>query len=911
MTRRQAGPTRDIVGAYAMARARDRRSPFLPGGAAVCALLTCASASEAASYRIALAEAGVYRVTYDDLARAGARKPLPSATLGLTNQGKRVPIHVRDGGDGVLGKGDWIEFVGEILPGETAHFNEYTSRNIYMLSTTAATPARMRRRPAPLAAAKPGPALPLEARLHLEQDLVLLRLSGNQGQKQELWHWAKLTQIDAEPFRQALHLADIDTSAGGAVRVRLEFRGWSQPAMRPTAETKDHVVEVSVNGVVRGRTEWNNSEQGHLLVLPDIPATEIGGGQFELSVRVPPRPGQGQDSLVDVSLLNWVEIDYPRVPRPPARQARLHAAFEPQPDPAPAGRRAAVAPKPSLRMPAGAGPEPKTFVVYGDDGSRWESRSLGRLGAGPEEVRWAAAGKARRFDVVGEGGLLSPLGVFHDEPARLKSALRQADYVMVAHERLKKALDPLAAFHRARGLKVAVVDIQDVYDEFNHGILHPRALRDFLSHAYHKWKRPAPRYVLLVGDASWDSKNELVDEGHYPAATFSPGHGTQFAGIETIPYATDAKLNHRNLIPTWSYLTYDGHAAGDNWFVSVDGNDDLPDMAIGRFTAVNPDEVSAIVEKTIRYAKDEDEWGPWRRRMLLITSEQLGFQYMSNGVADAIGKLGIASEKIYPLAESSSEEDQARLRSGLDEGNLLVHFVGHGGRYIWRTGPADWQKHRDLFNLDDIDLLKPSGKLPMVLSMTCYSAPFDHPSADSIGEKFLRVPGKGAVAVLAASWRNAPYQAMSVDVIEQLTAPGAPTIGEAIQRVKRAGKHREFLEQYNLLGDPALRLDVPRTRVDLTPGVGPESAPMVSGRIDAAQFKGRAIVDWLDAKGAVLRSEELALEGPRFSATRPADAPNATAVRVYAWDQTARLDGAARVSLDVPAASGETKGSNP
>ena len=49
----------------------------------------------------------------------------------------------------------------------------------------------------------------------------------------------------------------------------------------------------------------------------------------------------------------------------------------------------------------------------------------------------------------------------------------------------------------------------------------------------------------------------------------------------------------------------------------------------------------------------------------------------------------------------------------------------------------------------------------MVLSMTCYSAPFDHPSADSIGEKFLRVPGKGAVAVLAASWRNAPYQAMS------------------------------------------------------------------------------------------------------------------------------------------------------
>jgi hypothetical protein len=894
-----------------MLRALDRRPKFLPGGAAAGALLALASASaaEAASYRIALSEAGVYRVTYDDLVRAGARKGLPSATLGLSNQGKPVPIHVRDGGDGVLGKGDWIEFVGEILPGENAHFNEYTSRNVYKLSTTAATPARMKRRPAPLAAAKPGPALPLEARLHLEQDLVLLRLSGNQGQKQELWHWVKMTQIDAEPFRQTLQLADLDPSPGGAVRVRLEFRGWSQPAMRPTAETKDHLVEVSVNGVVRGQTEWNNSQQGHLLTLPDIPVSELSSGHFELTVKVPPRPGQGQDSLIDVSLLNWIEVDYPRRATPPARQARLYATTPAEVAPAAKG---GAAPRPSLRVQPGEGPAPKSFVVYGDDGSRWDSRAFGRAGTAAEAERWAAAGKARRFDVVGEGGLLSPLGVFRDDPSRLKTALRQADYVMVAHERLKKAVEPLAAFHRTRGLKVAVVDIQDVYDEFNHGILHPRALRDFLDYAYHKWKKPAPRYVLLVGDASWDAKNELVDEEHYPAATFSPFHGTQFAGVDGIPYATDSKLNHRNLIPTWSYLTYDGHAAGDNYFVSVDGNDSLPDMAIGRFTAVNADEVTAIVEKTINYAKEEaDEFGPWRRRMLLITSEQLGFQYMSNGLADAVAKSGIASEKVYPLAESSSEADQARLRAGLDEGNLLVHFVGHGGRYIWRTGPADWQKHRDLFNLDDIDQLKPSSRLPMVLSMTCYSAPFDHPSADSIGEKFLRAPGKGAVAVLAASWRNAPYQAMSVDVVEQLTAPGAPTIGEAIQRVKRLGKHHEFLEQYNLLGDPALRLDVPRTRLDLTAGVGPQSTPMVSGRIDAARFNGRAIVDWLDEKGAVLRSEELAVDGPRFSATRPAEATGATAVRVYAWDQAARLDGAARVSLDTPAPSAENKGSTP
>ena len=889
-----------------MARARDRRPKFLTGGDVAGALLALASASaaDAASYRIALADAGVYRVTYDDLVRAGARKPLPSATLGLSNQGKPVPIHVRDGGDGVLGKGDWIEFVGEILPGETAHFNEYTSRNVYMLSTTVAAPARMKRRPAPLAAAKPGPALPLESRLHLEQDLVLLRLSGNQGQKQELWHWVKMTQIDPEPFRQALQLADLDPAAGGVVRVRLEFRGWSQPAVRPTAETKDHLVEVSVNGVVRGKTEWNNSEQGHLLALPDIPASELAAGNVEITVRVPPRPGQGQDALVDVSLLNWVEIDYPRRATPPARQARLFVTGTAEVAPAPKG--AAAAPRPSLRMQPGEGGEPKTFVVYGDDGSRWESRAFGRIGAGAETERWTAAAKARRFDVVGEGGLLSPLGVFRDEPSRLKSVLRQADYVMVAHERLKKAVEPLAAFHRSRGLKVAVVDIQDVYDEFNSGILHPRALRDFLSYAYHKWKKPAPRYVLLVGDASWDAKNELVDEEHYPAATFSPFHGTQFAGVDGIPYANDSKLNHRNLIPTWSYLTYDGHAAGDNYFVSVDGNDDLPDMAIGRFTAVDADEVTAIVDKTIHYAKDDDEFGPWRRRMLLITSEQLGFQYLSNGLADAMAKTGIASEKIYPLADSSSEEDQARLRAGLDEGNLLVHFVGHGGRYIWRTGPPDWQKHRDLFNLDDIDKLDVSERLPVVVSMTCYSAPFDHPTADSIGEKFLRVKGKGAVAVVAASWRNAPYRTMSEDVYRALIE-GGQSLGEAIQKVKRKNVHREFLEQYNLLGDPALVLATPRLKIDVQPAtIASEGPPTVRASVAVERFTGHAIVDWLDAKGELTRRQTFEVAGPGFTATLPAEggaAPAAASVRVYAWDTAAGVDASGQVSLSSASAS--------
>jgi hypothetical protein len=481
---------------------------------------------------------------------------------------------------------------------------------------------------------------------------------------------------------------------------------------------------------------------------------------------------------------------------------------------------------------------------------------------------------------------------------------------MVTHGRLRDAIQPLADFYRQRGLAVEVVDIQDVYDEFNHGISNPHALKDFLSHAYHSWQRPAPRFVLLVGDASWDAKNEKHDEKQYPAASFSPAHGTVFAEIGATHYGPGTELKHRNLVPTWSYLTYDGHAAGDNWFVSVDGDDDLPDMAVGRFPVTEPDDVAGIVEKTIRY-QQKPEYGPWRNRMLWITSEQTGFIQMSDQLAETFGKRGFAPDRVYPPPDAAAgAHDQQRLRDALDQGQLLVHFVGHGGRFIWRTGPPDWQKHRDLFNLDDIDKLQASNRLPVIVSMTCYSAPFDHPSADSIGEKFLRVAGKGAVAVVAASWRNAPYRTMSEDIYREMTE-GGPTLGESIQTVKRKNLHREFLEQYNLLGDPALVMATPRLKIDVEPLTVTASAsgapPTVRARISAERFTGRAVVDWLDAKGEVSGRQVVDVDGPGFTATLSAapgwDVPTAAGVRVYAWDAGSGVDALGQASFASASAS--------
>ncbi len=180
----------------------------------------------------------------------------------------------------------------------------------------------------------------------------------------------------------------------------------------------------------------------------------------------------------------------------------------------------------------------------------------------------------------------------------------------------------------------------------------------------------------------------------------------------------------------------------------------------------------------------------------------------------------------------ATADDQGALRGAFDEGALLVHFFGHGGRYIWRTAAPDLASQRDLFDLSDVEALAPTSRLPLVLSMTCYSAPFDHPTADSIGEKLLREPAKGAVAVFAASWRNGPREEWSRHLLEELLQPG--TVGEALMRVKRKSNHLDLIRQYNLLGDPAMRLALPQFAAAPAAAAGPTDLPDEPVASDAA-----------------------------------------------------------------------------
>jgi hypothetical protein len=71
---------------------------------------------------------------------------------------------------------------------------------------------------------------------------------------------------------------------------------------------------------------------------------------------------------------------------------------------------------------------------------------------------------------------------------------------------LAPALEPLVAQRRAAGLRVRVVELQAIYDDFGDGRPDPAAIQRFLNHTLTAWPAPAPAYVLLVGDGSYDPR---------------------------------------------------------------------------------------------------------------------------------------------------------------------------------------------------------------------------------------------------------------------------------------------------------------------------------------------------------------------------------------------------------------------
>ena len=474
-------------------------------------------------------------------------------------------------------------------------------------------------------------------------------------------------------------------------------------------------------------------------------------------------------------LIDWFELEYER---------RLHAEAGQLFLPARVGAAAYRA--------TGFEEAPRVFAV--EDGGLREVAGLEYSPADGSVAFADSAGPGARYAVAGPAGIRRPPRIEERQPHRLLDRFRGADYLVLTHPDLEAEADRLAAWRAADDrhgppFSTEVVLTDEIYDAFSGGLLDPSALRNFLHHAFEEG-RPSPAFVVLLGDGNFDYRDNL-------------GTGV---GNWVPPYEEEES-------------TY------DEWYVRVSGNDDLPDMAVGRIAVRSSEEAAGVVDKLIAYDR-EPEQGPWRSRMLLAADDT----YHADKPERVEGDFVLDAEKLaaelppdldveklylvdYPLEGRFKPRAREDFLESFSRGALLLTWVGHGNSQVL--------SHEVIFRLSlDLQELNNGRRLPLAYGAASQMGIFDDPNRDSIPEALLKRREGGVVAMIAAT--RVGFHPSNMELARHFHArlltsgrEGVP-VGQALLEAKlRSAQNRTNTRRFSLFGDPGTRLALPRLRVEL------------------------------------------------------------------------------------------------
>ena len=381
-----------------------------------------------------------------------------------------------------------------------------------------------------------------------------------------------------------------------------------------------------------------------------------------------------------------------------------------------------------------------------------------------------AAKPAGRFVVVDPAAARIPASMSADHYAGLRQRGRAVDYLVITATGLLEPAGDLARYRRGQGLRTLVVDVEDIFDEFNHGMRDPDAIWRFLRYAHRQWAT-APRYVVIAGEGSIDYKDYL-------------GFG-------------DA------LVPSVLVPTPHGLAPSDNVYADVEGNDRLAEFAIGRLPVIDAAELAAMVAKIVDY---EASGGDWTERLAIAVDPP-------DAAAGDFERSALMMSEQVPehfaidwirVADDGATLARQRLHDALQDGRAFVSFVGHGG--FFGLGNTDPQ----LLTADDVAGIDNQDRLPVITALTCLAGQFGFQGLDTLGESLVVHPTRGAIALWAPSGQgmNRSAAVLGEHFYRTTFDDGELVIGEVILKTQRAfaetGTDRYLLDLYNLLGDPAL-----------------------------------------------------------------------------------------------------------
>ncbi|MDX1664867.1 MAG: C25 family cysteine peptidase, partial [Candidatus Promineifilaceae bacterium] len=701
---------------------------------------------------------------------------------------------VDNDGDGQFDLGDRLRFYGWTFDGPRLE-RQFVTENVFWLWDGGSATRMENAAPAsgtpPLAADFP------QTVTHEEEAIFTYTYSDQWDQfpnEPDAWYWKHYRKPVSGTAVVGDHTIELPDPApsGAQATVTAEFFSHSRATQYSTYTNQ---ATVSMNGRTehQGTHSWLSRRSDN--VSTNVPHDVLVSGPNTVTTRV-----EFENAPMDLSyFLNRVTVAYRR--QFLARDNMLIFTDDSGPH--------------TYRIGSFTVGEPEKLVVWDISERRLPSRvaDVEVTGNGAYTYTFASTTSTPSFIVANEAAEIAlPASAIERYTApSLEPESGGADWIAITHPNFRNEAERLAA-HRGSysRLKTHVVNIDDVIAQYGYGLPLPQAIRSYLAHALDSWS-PAPRYVVLVGDANLNPRGlPCVSDGSC-RSWYDPQEENYLL--------TDLVFKDR----------FQGLVPSDHTLVLLSGEDLVPDMAIGRLPVATVEQAGHVVDKIIRYETNLQTPQPYHKNILFVADDEPVFYGNNLRVGEIIGGQIITEptnvsatapfvQHHWGLAENVDTVPELLTHMGaiingdagdtVPDGAVLLNYRGHGSVQYWAGNPT-------ILSVDDSDFWFNPERPVVILSLDCLDGNFAIPGRDALSETFLRQNTYGTVAHWSSAGLGYDYEhlllheAFYVGLLEEeLSAIG--DVADYSKLIYAASDPsfygRSELYTFVLQGDPAMQL---------------------------------------------------------------------------------------------------------
>ncbi len=385
--------------------------------------------------------------------------------------------------------------------------------------------------------------------------------------------------------------------------------------------------------------------------------------------------------------------------------------------------------------------------------------------------------------------------------------------IIPTSQQLLSEAERLKALHeKYDSMTVRIVPADELFNEFSSGTPDASAYRRYLKMFYDRATsdKDIPSYLVLFGDGAWDNRMLSASWKGYSPDDYLLCYESENSFSATKCFVSD----------DFFCLLDDGETIGDeSGTTSVYRG--KADVAVGRFPVRSQAQAAVMVDKIEAYLGNENA-GAWQNTLVFMGDD--GDENVHMEDADLAAKTAEAicpsfdvrrvmwdSYKRVASSTGFGYPDVTNIiKKYMDSGTLLMNYSGHGAPYSF--------SHELVVKLSDFENTT-SKCLPLWFTASCDIMPFDGQES-TIGETAVLNSKGGAVAFYGTTRTVYSHQnrMMNLAFTKLVVDPSLHLpIGEAVRRAKNSlVDNQQDLSvnklQYSLLGDPALKLALPRLK---------------------------------------------------------------------------------------------------